>query len=442
MPDNSHYEANASTADPNTHSGVAEAAVHPISRTVHDHRAARYRCSRPQPTETAESVLARNARFRGLSHFTMLPGLDVKRHKGIGKIQAISKLTGISVQDLLRNHTCAPYQQAFSLRRHATTDVVNPNLPFLEDMNRGRTLISARPRFCPDCVAEDIEWFKYTIWRRHHQILGVDTCCKHLQPLLTANVDPHLDLPGDGDCAERSHLARWEGHDTAFAKAFAAIALDLLDRRAPLPLKGIADALLLRVHERGLVGTLDKKTVRLTTGDLIYKRDPAEVRWIEKLISEASVKADDPRRFINNAVSAHHSNTAALIISALLLTESPDEASRLISNPSGRSQPKYRQISDGDFHGLYGIHSGRIERIARSTGIHDTLIKKRATELGLPPCGRLTKSDAEALRLIRSGETFDAAVAQASAHHGRVGQFLAYAAMPRLTELLDIVTER
>lgn len=100
---------------------------------------------------------------------------------GASKIEILSKLSGLTINQFVARHTTLP------LRRGVTS--YRPDLPhgceFSKPMLRlaGTRLTQNNIYFCEDCVQEDINAFGRSYWRRSHQIPGLVCCPTHKSPL-------------------------------------------------------------------------------------------------------------------------------------------------------------------------------------------------------------------------------------------------------------------
>lgn len=173
---------------------------------------------RPYPDEPTLSLFIRAARHLGYPIPRLLREMLHADPRGASftlpfSIADASRLTKIPCNDLMLGHTFFPYVTAFFSLEKATatfesvvegSSVAYTHFGFLAGSKRNRFHV----RFCPRCVAENIEQFGEAYWHRKHALPGVLICTAHDLPLLTANmlagtVDPrncdHLpsDTPGN-----------------------------------------------------------------------------------------------------------------------------------------------------------------------------------------------------------------------------------------------------
>lgn len=143
---------------------------------------------RPYPDEIIGSVLARGARWLGLSWGRLLYLATGRSGSSVPFLMpfALGRLaqsTGTDPEYLLEQHTLFPYAVAFMplSRRDAfkARALSDENLCGLDTL--GHVILARTPyrRICLRCIEEDLAQHGETYWRRSHLLPGVQVCLVH-----------------------------------------------------------------------------------------------------------------------------------------------------------------------------------------------------------------------------------------------------------------------
>ncbi len=95
----------------------------------------------------------------------------------------ISKISGISISTLVKQHTHLGYKWFVHGTNHGRSIDEYMGLP-TDPTNSSLLLPTELPHLCPQCVSEDMDFHGISYWRRVHQLPGVDHCVKHMIPLI------------------------------------------------------------------------------------------------------------------------------------------------------------------------------------------------------------------------------------------------------------------
>lgn len=143
---------------------------------------------RPYPDEVIGSVLARGARWLGLSWGRLLYLATGRSGSSVPFLMpfALGRLaqsTGTDPEYLLERHTLFPYAVAFmSLARRdefKARALSDENLCGLDALGHVVLARTSYRRVCPRCIEEDLHTRGETYWRRSHLLPGVHVCLVH-----------------------------------------------------------------------------------------------------------------------------------------------------------------------------------------------------------------------------------------------------------------------
>ncbi len=143
---------------------------------------------RPYPDEVIGSVLARGARWLGLSWGRLLYLATGRSGSSVPflmpfALDRLAEATGTDPEYLLERHTLFPYAVAFmplarraELKTRALSEGNQCGLDTLGHVVHARTPYR---RVCPLCIADDLQAHGETYWRRSHLLPGVNVCLIH-----------------------------------------------------------------------------------------------------------------------------------------------------------------------------------------------------------------------------------------------------------------------
>lgn len=113
-----------------------------------------------------------HARFADAVHIRLGSG-DVCSTRSA--VDILVEWSGVDIATITHQHTLAPAHLAFVPIEGATYLSAS-------DVRYARRALgpqSAMPQFCLQCVKEDLNFWKFSYWRRTHQLPGITHCYKH-----------------------------------------------------------------------------------------------------------------------------------------------------------------------------------------------------------------------------------------------------------------------
>lgn len=251
---------------------------------------------------------------------------------------------------------------------------------------------------CQKCVKEDVEHWKFSWFRRIHQVQGIDWCPSHQQPLLkvTAN-DPWSKLPqhwyedGEIESSHRQDIFEEGGFEARFIE----IACELLEKSGPCRAEALADALKSRARELNIRSS--QVGVKENLSDLVHAFAPDA--WLSHTWPhlQAKVKRAFHEGLDNVLVgrTAHVKGLAYLTAMAAMWDASPNvnqlfrhletsESSDVQLAPVKRRASKSASYWQGEFWPMYLKHQGRVRAMATELDMDPTYLREKLNQLGLP----------------------------------------------------------
>lgn len=114
---------------------------------------------------------------------------DLLRYDRRNHLKILSGAIDITLEQLVRAHTLLPYYAATAMGR---------DVPYSLMIQRHWNCFSGHraiyisnniyPMFCRECVKEDLDFWGFSYWRRHHQLPGKIECSKHDSLLKSARM--------------------------------------------------------------------------------------------------------------------------------------------------------------------------------------------------------------------------------------------------------------
>jgi TniQ len=115
-------------------------------------------------------------------------GID---HHGLHPVEMVAHTSGLDLETLICRHTywallnCGGYR---SLSQQISMGMRKRSAPLFRRSRVGVWL-------CPECVKEDLGFWRFSYWRRRHQIPGQYKCDKHMTPLAVVYAAKALSRP-------------------------------------------------------------------------------------------------------------------------------------------------------------------------------------------------------------------------------------------------------
>jgi hypothetical protein len=193
--------------------------------------------------------------------------------------------------------------------------------------------------------------------RRYHQLVGVETCMEHNEPLLeqSKSVGPPLSSNRDEGLSEGERTQTLCDSENAVIRRFARLSSLTLNNVAPRSPAFMAKALTQRSRTQGVRVTIEGHGHRLS--DLA--RDSLPERWLAAhfpAIHRAKHDAHSPA--LDDVLRARHVayKTASYLLAMALLWEVPEEAKQACTEPE-LQRPKLRAC-DGGMRALDAVLRG------------------------------------------------------------------------------------
>jgi hypothetical protein len=133
-----------------------------------------------------------------------------KRNAGVPIVELAATMSRIAIERYAALHTLMPFI--------GCAQPEGRSAPSQEQLAKfAAYLPKTSAHFCPACVQEDIGHWKFSFWRRSHQLPGMFWCEKHGQELLSAEAIAPYDRPPlfylrQGRRAAGARLAEFQSH--------------------------------------------------------------------------------------------------------------------------------------------------------------------------------------------------------------------------------------
>ncbi len=127
--------------------------------------------------------------------------IDLNSHLKVF-LERTGTLLRLTESQLIHNHTLYPFYSCFlneiekSKIFHSMLSNSGINIHTRVGINSSRLKRIRNPKYCPLCIAEDIQRFGELFWHRAHQIPGIDVC--HIHNVLLETHQPDLNQIGHG----------------------------------------------------------------------------------------------------------------------------------------------------------------------------------------------------------------------------------------------------
>lgn len=251
---------------------------------------------------------------------------------------------------------------------------------------------------CPRCVQEDLEHWKFSWFRRTHQLQGVDWCPSHRTPLVKVKgSNPWELLPQhwmEKGEVEEPNLGASDLESNDFVLRFTEIGCALLERSRPLHLGRLAGLLCDRAREIGLRTSQDG--VKPNLSDLVLRSAPEE--WLMRHCPDLVDKKPGSFYFglDNTLISRTVPSTGFAYATALAaLFDTPLQVHQKLMQIDAGDAPEYQKPAKrpiardpafwhGGFWGEYIEQQGRVRAMAPRLGMHPTHLREKFNQLGLP----------------------------------------------------------
>lgn len=290
----------------------------------------------PLEDELAAGVAGRLARLNGLP--SIARAIDcisrANRHHATEKspkLWQLAELVGVERFDFANRHSMLP--ALFPVSRYLDT-ANEQSCARSVAMLRGMQIPHKVLRWCQACVQRDLDTRGFCIWRRKHQLAGVDVCLEHGVALVTAATHDAYWPPGHASTMCSPHpcsdeLLRECSVDSI--ARFQSLMSLWLSRRTPLRVAAWALTIGARCrHVNVRVGNMGSLP---TVSDLLREQMP--LSWLRRHLPEVALKR--PKEFIarvDGACVAQRVPYPSLICTAVMavLFCSAEEASEALDS--------------------------------------------------------------------------------------------------------------
>jgi len=354
----------------------------------------------PMPDEPAAAHAGRLALFMGIdSQSKFEKWLRCSAHLSpavcaqASRLEQLAALVGMDPQCYAQQHSMLGVLRVAAKSNMLAAHGATAGSNFSKRM--GMLTQKSQSHICPKCIAEDLDHWHFSWFRRSHQLQGVDACLLHQTPLLKVRSSaswsrlPHHWLES-GEVEDSRQASGWIPTD--FETRFGEVACAMLQRTAPYPLQPFVAAMASRARCLGLRTSTSGAKPNLS--DWIREVTPGEwatVHWPElqgkrkgdfffSLDSVLNCRTVPSTGFAYlTALTALWDTSEAMYQALTDLGQHPiDTVSEKWSNPRGST---YWQ---GEVWETYLKHQGRVRAMAPELGVNATYLREKLNQLGLP----------------------------------------------------------
>ena len=319
-------------------------------------------------------------------------------------LEALFAALGMSVRELVCSHSLIPVQKCvvnYDFENEAPPDFGDKR--YLQFAARGSRVMG----LCRDCVAEDLDYWGISYWRRSHRLTGVTWCLKHLRPLSYVTDGAALDLNPDmavAYAADRTYSDVRMVLESPVMQRYASIMASLLESaRAPVHYGCAGKVIRDRAALKGL-RVIPPKNARYLS-DEARERLPAS--WLAEHFPASTGKQGNefsPWIDYTGHARTKPAGAAAFALALALLWDDPDEAvSIFLGAQPDKIKPKMRfgpiaRSSERSLREMWLDHKGSHASLAEALGVSRKHVGEEFNKLGLPSLG--DECYARALRAI------------------------------------------
>lgn len=306
---------------------------------------------------------------------------------------------GMDLKQFVRSHTLIPL---FRMAPPKDEGVIHGDPSRLDIIKYYGTLTWDRinPRFCLDCIKEDLDFWRYTYWRRSHQLPGVCFCSKHRTQLAICSLGnmsfdemPSINMDTYFEFTDQEFKVISEN---PAIKRYADILLAFLDYKQPISSFHAMHRISVQIKKQSI--RTAKAGKRPTFTDRILEQCP--MPWVRALYPSIDKRlageSFNPIDCLPSTPAANHTYALALAV----LFDSSDEAVNYWSSKTEnfpkncKSHRKYGWDfwNSKEMYDLYVSHFGNILTMSEVLGIDIDIIRENLVDAGLPALGRLGKS--------------------------------------------------
>jgi hypothetical protein len=248
------------------------------------------------PGEYALGYQGRFAQFNGWRAKSRLNQalLDFSGNSGgtfldVSRVETLSVVAGLSVEDFVAGHTTIPVRRAF-----VSDDLILPhgNVQHRKLLSMSALRhINLRAYFCRVCANEDYARYGFSYWRRVHQVVGIFHCPTHDLPL--SYVRGIKSFEGSPlSCVKMSGTISFDWVSNILKCApvsrYTKICMGLLSQKSPQKISCISGKLSAKAKLHGIVQGQGRVS-GIYFSDCVV--DILNIMWLERLVPGASTKS-------------------------------------------------------------------------------------------------------------------------------------------------------
>lgn len=310
----------------------------------------------------------------------------------------LATAAGIDSVSFCCNHTLMPFMRAAIARNaamhaHGSTED--------QKLLRNSALLAGNrfPRLCRGCVTEDLTFLNFSIWRREHQLPGVDWCLKHRMPLAEVTASEGYERIPSNCLDQAIDLTVEDLDDWPALERYCELARSTLSFSRPLAATEVGKLLGkqarkqgIRICEAGTHTLLSDSAQDLLPKSWLSRQIPA---LVDKLRGTYYEPLDATCR------SRGYARSANTILSFALLYPSADEAEQVLVQaqkapralsgvkPKGKAAKKIvRGFWDSsEVRHSYIQSEGRHLKMAKAFGLSTAYTRNQLRAIGLPNLG-------------------------------------------------------
>lgn len=356
-------------------------------------------------------------------------------------VQCAASALGVTQQELIRHHTLIPYFDCLGNLKQNKPG--RPGLHLRTYQRRAPLRIDGRNAlFCPQCAAEDVEFWGFSYWRRSHHLPGVVCCSTHAVQLLVA---------GDHACFDRcphhflnDYVKECAQPDDDAAKVillrYARISEEILDL-APT-IDSSAASFIFGKWAKGADLRISKPGSRKTLSTYLMELLPST--WLEETFPRVHWQRNKYISTIDGVCTPRTTRYTAstfCLLAAVFYDDADRAISELVGSSANNREPSlgYDFWASREVFDLYCANDGVVSRMAEAIGVSPKTVSIGLLNQGLPGLGRSIPLRI-ALRAFFSGQSIEKSCHAAGVSE-EVFVALLRASGARLAKALDRMSE-
>lgn len=329
-------------------------------------------------------------------------------------LEELRAALGMSAHDLMCSHSLVPAQKCV-----VNYDFENAAPPDFGDKRYLRFAVhgSRVMGLCRDCVAEDLDYWGLSYWRRSHQLTGVTWCLKHMRPLSYVTDSAALDLSPDiavAYAADRTFSDQRMALESPVVQRYASIMASLLENaRAPVHYGCAGKVVRDRAVLKGLK-VMPSKSARYLSDEA---KEQLPASWLDEHFPASTGKRDNefsPWLDYTGHARTKPASAAAFALALALLWDDPDEAvSIFLGALPDKIKPRSRfgpiaKSSEQSLREMWLDQKGSYAAIAGVLGVSTRRVREQFRKLGLPSLEEESYSRAlTAIEQFLSGQSLE-----------------------------------